>query len=90
MDEKKFLTAYHEAIQERLSDEISLLMQNWHRELAVQFAEQFGITQQDAFETMESEYLHRGYVTLEFLPDEDELYTKWDNDQFTIFRGDSS
>jgi hypothetical protein len=48
-------------------------MQNWHRELSIELAERFGMSQQNAFGAMESEYLHRGYVSLEFLPDEDEL-----------------
>jgi hypothetical protein len=75
MGTDEFILAYHEAIQEKLSDEISLLMQNWHRELSIELAERFGMSQQDAFGAMESEYLHRGYVSLEFLPDEDELWS---------------
>jgi hypothetical protein len=71
----EFILAYHQAIQEKLSDEISLLMQNWHRELSIEFAERFGVSQKAAFEAMEHEYLHRGYVTLDFLSDENELWS---------------
>jgi hypothetical protein len=70
MDDDKFKSAYHEAVEEKLMENISLLMQNWHYELAPQLAKLFVIPEGDAFSLIEREYFRNGYVTIEFVPED--------------------
>ncbi len=73
MNKEVFLKAYYEAIENSFMNDISELVQNWHKKLAPHMATIFDISEKEAFILMEKEYFWYGEVSIKFTRDFDEF-----------------